>query len=974
MKTLGNRDWGSGTADRRGVSSALLAAIGLAAGAGVAPANAEPLKVADVKRDTPVDFATEIYPFLKKNCLACHNSTKSKAGLVLESPKDMIEGGDTGPSLEPGKGENSLLFTTSAHLEEPTMPPANNKSNAKDLTPEQLALLKLWIDQGAKGDAVAGPAPTSWTLLTGSQPILSAALSPDGRFAAAGRGQQIHLYDLALGRLAATLRDPSLKLPTAHLDYVQQIAFHPGGQEIASGGYRTAKVWRRSAPAAGAVVALPAEPSALAVSPDRKRVAIGGADGSVSVLPLDTPGAAPVSAKDHAAAVTGLAFSADGKTLFTVSADKTVRRRDLAAIDKSRKLDLPAPASAVAVIDQGKRLAIAGADHVIRLCASDLSVPPAPKPATPPPPAAPAPAPKPDAAAAKPDATPPPAPPKPDAAPAPAPPSPFTDLKPHTKPVTALLALKADGTEFLSAAEDGLVIHWKLNPDGAAAEVRRLTHGVPVARLALSPDGARLASAGNDGPVKLWNTADGAAVAELKGDPDAAPRVAALQREQAVAARLKAHWDTKAPEAEKVAKDEAAKAVEAGEQIAKKRRELEARRAALAMLEAKLPKATDEELAKAAEELATAERDLAGAERNRDLSVKLAGNALADQTAALAMAKEAEATDAALKAEIEALQKAATEAEGKTRTAGLAFSPDGAQLAQALPDGTVRLWAAATGAALEHFPTAAELRFLAWGATDRELLAARQDKNLVAWSAPGAAWTLAKTLGDGKDAAVFSDRVTALAYDPTGARLVTGTGVPSRSGEIRLWDTATWTPLAENLEAHEDTLTAFAFSPDGRQLVSGATDRMVKVFDAATLENARTFEGHTSHVLDVDWNADGLTLASAGADLQVKIWDIAEGQQKSKVEGYEKQVTAVAFVAGTDTLVTASGDKAVKLANAPLPDAGDTFLQTAAISADGRLIAAGGDDGILRVWDATAKKLVISFDSPEAKAGKVAGK
>ena len=115
------------------------------------------LPVADIKRDKPVNFATEVYPFLKENCLACHNSTKAKADLILESPQDMIRGGDTGPSIEPGNADASFLFTTAAHIEEPTMPPANNKSKAENLTPEQLALLKLWINEGAKGGRCLDP-------------------------------------------------------------------------------------------------------------------------------------------------------------------------------------------------------------------------------------------------------------------------------------------------------------------------------------------------------------------------------------------------------------------------------------------------------------------------------------------------------------------------------------------------------------------------------------------------------------------------------------------------------------------------------------------------------------------------------------------------------------------------------------------------------------------------------------------------
>ena len=109
------------------------------------------LPVADLKRDTPVDFAKDLYPVLKKNCLACHNTTKAKGGLNLESPAAILQGGDTGPAAVAGRSSESLLFQTASHQEDPVMPPAGNKVNAVNLTPAELALLQLWIDQGATG-------------------------------------------------------------------------------------------------------------------------------------------------------------------------------------------------------------------------------------------------------------------------------------------------------------------------------------------------------------------------------------------------------------------------------------------------------------------------------------------------------------------------------------------------------------------------------------------------------------------------------------------------------------------------------------------------------------------------------------------------------------------------------------------------------------------------------------------------------
>jgi len=957
---------------------------------------AEGLPVAELKRDTEVNFATEVYPFLKANCLACHNESKPKAGLSLESPQDMLEGGDSGPAIVPGKGGESFLLTTAAHLEDPAMPPANNKSKAENLKPDQLALLKLWIDQGAKGDAVSSAAPTSWTLLKGPQPIYTSAISADGRFAAAARGQQVHLYDLKHGKLAASLRDPGLEFPAADRDLVQTVAFSPDGRTLATGGYRVVKVWQRTNAEAGKPVALPADSAALAVSTDGKRAAYGIADGSILLVNHETPDAAPVVVKDHAGAVSALAFSADGATLFSGSADKTVKSRPVAEPAKATNLALPAPVISMALLHGGKQVLLACADQTLRVVSADLktplafTAPPAPKPAAAPEasptgqtPAAAAPAPaKPATPVPAPEPAPaPPAPAAPKApAPSPEPASskPLLEFKPHAQPLVGVAAVKADGSEFAVAYADGTVIVFQSNPalpGDAPKELRRLAQGSALSQIAVSSltaNPVRLATAGPGGTVKVWNPADGKMLAEFKGDPHLAPRLAALTRETTLATRRKANWDRIAPEAETLLKAESEKAISSGEEIAKARRDLAAKQVALKKLESSVPPPAADALQKARDEAAAAVRAVATAERNRELSAKLAGDAFARQTAAKGGSKEAETLIAALKAESEALTKAAPEEEKKITPLALALSADGGTVYQSLAGGTVRIWSTTTPGWLEDFTTGREINALAT-AGDR-LVSASKDKQGLVWNLPGRDWTLVKALGDGKAADPFVDRVTALAFSPDGSRLLTGTGVPSRGGRIALWETAGWTRVLANDEAHKDTLTAFAFSPDGSRFASASTDKLVKLFETETLTEQQTFEGHTNHVLDVAWNADDLSLATASADLKVKVWDLADGRVKSNVEGYTKEIGTVVYVGDTESLLTASGDKAVKVANAPLPEAGDSFLHTADASLDGTRIIAGGQDSILRVWDGTAKKLIASFPSPETEAGKVAGK
>jgi WD40 repeat protein len=204
------------------------------------------LPVAELQRNTQVDFAKEIVPVLKQNCFACHNAKKAKADLNLESPQDMITGGDSGPSLVPGKPAESLVFTYAAHLEEDPMPPAKNKSNARNLTPPELALLKLWITQGAQGSSATLTSPTEWSNLNEVRSSYATAITPRARFAAVSRGTRLFVYDLHRGTLDAELIDPALT-NSAHRDFVHTLAFNQY-QLLASGGYRTLKLWQRHLP------------------------------------------------------------------------------------------------------------------------------------------------------------------------------------------------------------------------------------------------------------------------------------------------------------------------------------------------------------------------------------------------------------------------------------------------------------------------------------------------------------------------------------------------------------------------------------------------------------------------------------------------------------------------------------------------------------------------------------------------------
>ncbi len=199
-------------------------------------------------RTDAVDFYREIVPLLQANCLPCHNRTTTKADLLLETPADLLKGGESGPAIVPGKSGDSLLLRLSTHEQKPRMPPKDNKVNAVNLTSEQLGLLALWIDQGAK-ESERRQEVIAWQPVSATfNSIYAVALSADGQFAACGRGNRLFLHHVPTGRLIGELADPTLATngtTRAHLDLVNALAFNPADDTLASGGFAEVKLWRR---------------------------------------------------------------------------------------------------------------------------------------------------------------------------------------------------------------------------------------------------------------------------------------------------------------------------------------------------------------------------------------------------------------------------------------------------------------------------------------------------------------------------------------------------------------------------------------------------------------------------------------------------------------------------------------------------------------------------------------------------------
>jgi hypothetical protein len=90
-----------------------------------------------------VDYPRDIQPMLAQSCYGCHGPNKYSGSLRVDSLDSMLKGGRSGPAIVPGKAADSLLVKKSDEND-----PTPHKGRV--FTAEQTAMLKTWINQGAR--------------------------------------------------------------------------------------------------------------------------------------------------------------------------------------------------------------------------------------------------------------------------------------------------------------------------------------------------------------------------------------------------------------------------------------------------------------------------------------------------------------------------------------------------------------------------------------------------------------------------------------------------------------------------------------------------------------------------------------------------------------------------------------------------------------------------------------------------------
>ncbi|KAG8821289.1 general transcription repressor [Serendipita sp. 411] len=137
-------------------------------------------------------------------------------------------------------------------------------------------------------------------------------------------------------------------------------------------------------------------------------------------------------------------------------------------------------------------------------------------------------------------------------------------------------------------------------------------------------------------------------------------------------------------------------------------------------------------------------------------------------------------------------------------------------------------------------------------------------------------------------------------------------------------------------------IRSVCFSPDGKYLATGAEDRQIRIWDIAKRRIRNLFEGHDQEIYSLDFSSTGHLIVSGSGDRTARIWDMETG--KSRILSIE----------GNSNPNDASGDTPMNEGSA----ATDAGVTSVAISPDGRLVAAGSLDTVVRLWDVQTGNLL----------------
>ncbi|KAF4124020.1 U4/U6 small nuclear ribonucleoprotein PRP4 [Geosmithia morbida] len=168
-------------------------------------------------------------------------------------------------------------------------------------------------------------------------------------------------------------------------------------------------------------------------------------------------------------------------------------------------------------------------------------------------------------------------------------------------------------------------------------------------------------------------------------------------------------------------------------------------------------------------------------------------------------------------------------------------------------------------------------------------------------------------------------------------------------------------------------------SPNGEAVAVGNWGGQVKLVEIPSLEQKRTYRGHTSKISGLSWfpgatlpekgvSPDAVNLASGGAEGSVHLWSLNQDTPLSTLSGHTQRVCRVEFHPSGRYLASASDDTSWRLwdvettSEVLLQEGHSRGVYAVSFNTDGSLLASAGLDSIGRIWDLRSGRTVMILD------------
>ncbi len=212
--------------------------------------------------------------------------------------------------------------------------------------------------------------------------------------------------------------------------------------------------------------------------------------------------------------------------------------------------------------------------------------------------------------------------------------------------------------------------------------------------------------------------------------------------------------------------------------------------------------------------------------------------------------------------------------------------------------------------------------------------------------------------------------INAVAFSPDGTRLAAA----ADCRDVRVWDTNTGQELCKSVE-HPGPVRSVAFHPDGSKIATGCEDDIVRLLDAKTGQLQRQYLGSKANVTTVAFSPDGETLATAcRSENFVRLWDVETRRQVRLLQTDSWLHESISF--SPDGRLLAVGETGVLEVWEPATQKRLHHISVeghgyCAFGPDGSEIVTAGWNGV-QLWDARTGTLLCRFTGHQGGVGCVA--